>query len=74
MERVVKEKALVLKQPSAQPKDTQVLKPSERNLGCTSGYKCKYHALMKEGVDKIEAMAEASRIAGQEAVNIWMAS
>ena len=31
------------------------------------------HALMKEGVGKTEAMAEA-RIAGQEAVNIWMAS
>ena len=66
-------KALVLKRPSAQPKDTHVLKSSERNLVYTSGYKRKYHALMKEGVDKTEAMAEA-RIAGQEAVNIWMAS
>ena len=73
VERVVKEKALVLKRPSAQPKDNQVLKPSERNLVYTSGYKRKYHALMKEGVDKTEAMTEA-RIAGQEAVNIWMAS
>ena len=73
VERAAEAKALVLKRPSAQPKDTQVLKSSERNLVYTSGYKRKYHALMKEGVGKTEAMAEA-RIAGQAAVNIWMAS
>ena len=62
----------VLKRPSAQPKDTDFLKSSECNFVYTSGYKRKYHALIKEGVDKKNALAEA-RIAGQEAVSTWMA-
>ena len=73
VERAAEAKVFVLKRPSAQRKDTQVLKSSERNFVYTSGYKRKYHALMKEGVGKTEAMAEA-RIVGQEVVNIWMAS
>ena len=32
-----------------------------------------YHALIKEGVDKTNVLAEA-RIAGQETVTTWMAS
>ena len=80
VERAAEAKALVLKRPSAQPKDTDFLWSdtdflwsTERNLVYTSGYKRKYHALIKEGVDKTNALAEA-RIAGQEAVSIWMAS
>ena len=49
VERVVKEKTLVLKRPSAQPKDTQVLKSSERNLVYTSGCKSKYPRLDEGG-------------------------
>ena len=37
--------------PAAQPKDIELLNSSERNLVHTSGYKRKYHALIKEGVD-----------------------
>ena len=67
VESAAKAKALILKRPSAQPKDSEFLKSSERNLVYTSGYKRKYHALVKEGVNKTNALAEA-RIAGQEAV------
>ena len=73
VESAAKAKALVLKRPSAQPKDTEFLKSSERNLVYTSGYKRKYHALIKEGVNRTNASAEA-RIAGQEAVSTWMTS
>ena len=73
VERAAEAKALVLKRPSAQPKDTELLWSTERNLVYTGGHKRKYHALIKEGVDKTNALAEA-RIAGQEAVSIWMAS
>ena len=73
VERAAEVKALVLKRPSAQPKDTELLWSTERNLVYTSGYKRKYRALIKEGVDKTNALAEA-RISGQEAVSIWMAS
>ena len=73
VESAAKAKALVLKRPSGQPTDTEFLKSSERNLEYTSGYKRKYHALIKEGVNKTNALAEA-RIAGQEAVSTWMTS
>ena len=73
VERAAEAKALVLKRPSAQPKDTELLWSTEPNLVYTGGHKRKYHALIKEGVDKTNALAEA-RIAGQEAVSIWMAS
>ena len=62
-----------MKRPSAQPKDTEFLKSSERILVYTSGYKRKHRAVIKEGVDKTNAMAEA-RIAGQEAVSTRMTS
>ena len=39
VERAAKAKALVLKRPSAQPNNTELLKSSERNLVYTSGYK-----------------------------------
>ena len=68
VERAAEAKALVLKRPSAQPKDTELLWSTERNLVYTSGYKRKYHALTKEGVDKTNALAD------QDAVSIWMAS
>ena len=73
LESAAKPKALVLKRPSAQSKDTEFVKSSERNLVYTSGYKRKYHAYVKERVDKTNALAEA-RIAGQEAVSTWMTS
>ena len=73
VESAAKAKALVLKRPSAQPNDTEFLKSSERNLVYTSGYMRKYHALIKEGVDKTIVLAEV-RIAGQEAVSTWMTS
>ena len=55
VESAAKAKALVLKRPSAQPKDSELLKSSERNLVYTSGYKRTYHAQIKEGVDKTNA-------------------
>ena len=73
VESAAEAKAHVLKRPSAQPKDTEFLKSSERILVYTSGYKRKYRAVIKEGVDKTNALAEA-RIAGQEAVSTWMTS
>ena len=73
VERVVKATAIVLKQAQALAKDTELLKSSERILVYTSGYKRKCHVLIKEGVDKTSALAEA-RIAGQEAVSTWMES
>ena len=73
MESAAKAKALVLKRPAEPPEDTEFLKSSERNLVYTSGHKSKYHALIKEGVNKTNALNEA-RIAGQEAVSTWMTS
>ena len=55
VESAAKPQALVLKRPSAQSKDTEFMKSSERNLVYTSGYKRKYHALIKESVDKTNA-------------------
>ena len=73
LESAAKPKALVLKRPTAQSKDTEFVKSSERNLVYTSGYRRKYQALIRERVDKTNALAEA-RIAGQEAVTTWMTS
>ena len=73
VESAAEAKALVLKRPSAQPKDTEFLKSSERNLVYTSGYKRKYRAVINEGVDQTNALAEA-RNAGQEAVSTRMTS
>ena len=50
------ESAFVLTRTSAQPQDTGLLKSSERNLAYTSPYKRKYHALIKEEVDKTNAL------------------
>ena len=73
VESGAKAKDFVPKRPYALPKDTELLKSSERNLVYTSGNERKYHALIKEGADKTNALAVA-RIAGQEAVSTWMAS
>ena len=73
VESAAKPKALDLKRPSAQLKDTEFMKSSEGNLVYTSGYRRKYQALIRERVDKTNALAEA-RIAGQEAVSTWMTS
>ena len=43
VESAAKPKALVLKRPSAQYKDTEFMKSSERNLVYTSGCKRKCH-------------------------------
>ena len=59
VESAAKAKTLVLKRSSAQPKETELLKSSERNLMHTSGYKCKYHALIKEGVDMTNTLTVA---------------
>ena len=55
VESAAKPQALVLERPSAQSKDTEFVKSSERNLVYTSGYKRKYYALIKESVDKTNA-------------------
>ena len=73
VDRVAEAEALVLERPSAQLKDTELLESSERNFVYSRGYKRKHHALMKERVDKTDALADA-RTAGQEDVSTWMAS
>ena len=73
VERAAEAKALVLKRPSAQPKDTELFEVLGAQLRAHQRLKAQVSRLdQRRERTRLNALAEA-RIAGKEAVSTWMA-